>query len=172
MNLSCVRPLNCNPDLGVAFICTRGLSYDPEIRANLLWPLLPPFPILSLSDEFCGWGCLSASRCLVFPDQATDLHPLQTFHQDDKQEIELGAATVFPKLSKTVQLSPLISGPERSGFLLHLWGKLDSWVWGKLGPQQLLMPFGNLPGERRWHTPTIVCFCLTAAGEEEPASVS
>lgn len=66
--------------------------------------------------------CLQMSGAPI--NQATDLRSLQTFHQDDRQEIELGAATVFPKLSSCL----LISGPGQSGFFLHLWGKRDSWV--------------------------------------------
>lgn len=53
-------------------------------------------------------------------NQNTDLHPLQTLHQDDRQEIELGAATVFSKLSNC-----LLSFQDKGGlafFSLSIFG--------------------------------------------------
>lgn len=109
-------------------------------------------------------GMLSASRCLVLPlTSPQDLHLVQTFHQDDRQEIELGAAAVFPKLSSCL----LLFQDQGSLAFFSICG--ESWTRGcevSLGFSDCLCPLAICQWERRWHTPTIVCFCLTAAGRK------
>lgn len=67
-------------------------------------------------------ACLQTSGAPI--NQNTDLHPLQTLHQDDRQEIELGGAPAFSELSNC-----LLSFQDQGSpafFFLHLWVKLEA----------------------------------------------
>lgn len=120
--------------------------------SSLLW-------IFQMNFTVKMFVCLQWSGILA--NQAGDVCSLETFCQDNWQEIELGAATIFSRLSNHASL---VSRLGQSGFCLHLQKAVSVGVrW--LQASGAACAIGRLAkGREKWHTSMSVCFCLPTAG--------
>lgn len=103
--------------------------------------------------------CLRWSGILA--NQAMHVCSLETFRQDNWQEIELGAATIFSRLSNHASL---VSRLGQSGFCLPLQKAVSvgvRWVQASVTARTV---WRAARGREKWHTSTFVCFCLPTAG--------